>query len=140
MPPEIGASLEMEWAVDDTNTAHNMGNPGMHVLATPWLIDYFEVACHRLIEPHLKEGQGTVGVVVDVRHLAATPRGMKFRVRAEVAEVEGRRVAFQVEAHDEAEKIGEGRHERFIVDMDRFMARLDEKARSLPAPPSDPGM
>lgn len=130
MAVEVGSVLELEWAVDDSNTANAFGNPGMHVLATPMLVDYFEIACHRLLEPSLAPGQGTVGVVVDIRHLAATPRGMRFKVRAEVAEVEGRRVAFKVEASDEAERIGEGRHERYIVDMDRFMARLASKSRS----------
>ena len=125
----VGAVLELEWAVDDTNTANAFGNPGMHVLATPMLIDYFEIACHRLLEPGLGPGQGTVGTVVEVRHLAPTPRGMKLTVRAEVVEVEGRRVAFQVEASDEVERIGEGRHERFVVDMDRFRGRLEAKAR-----------
>ena len=129
MAVEVGAALELEWSVDDTNTANAFGNAGMHVLATPMLVDYFEIACHRLLEPSLGPGQGTVGILVDVRHLAATPRGMRFTVRAEVAEVEGRRVAFKVEASDEAERIGEGRHERYIVDMERFMTRLEAKAK-----------
>ena len=98
-----------------------------NVLATPQLIWLMEEACHYTLAPYLKENQQTVGTLVCVKHLAATPIGMKVRAEAEVVEVDRRRVKFMVTAYDEVEKIGEGEHERFIVDMERFVAGLKKK-------------
>jgi predicted thioesterase len=124
-----GTTHEMEITVGADRTAHTMGNVGVSVLATPWMIALLENACNALLRPHLPEGGGSVGTMVDVRHLGATPVGLKVRARATVLEVEGRRVLFQVEASDEVEKIAEGRHERFaVVDMARFLARAQAKA------------
>ncbi len=92
-----------------------------NVLATPMMIWLMEEACHYTIVPFLSDGQQTVGTLVCVKHLAATPIGMTVRAEAEVVEVDRRRVKFKVEAYDEIEKIGEGEHERFIVDMERFV-------------------
>jgi len=86
-----------------------------------------EITARNTVKPHLLDGQDTVGTQVNVRHLAATPIGMQVRFYAEVLSVEGQRVLFKVEAHDEKEKIGEGTHERFIVDVGRFATRLQAK-------------
>ena len=75
----------------------------------------------------LGPGQGTVGFHVDIRHLAATPIGMRVTFRATLTEVDGRRLVFRVEADDEQERIGEGTHVRFVVDMERFMGRIAAK-------------
>jgi len=122
---------EMEVTVTADRTADAMGNTGVYVYATPWMIALLENACNGLLRPHLPEGGGSVGTMVEVRHLAATPVGLAVRARATVLEVNGRRVLFQVEAADAVEKIAEGRHERFVVsDMARFLARaLDKAAR-----------
>jgi len=126
-----GMTHEMEITVTADRTAHTMGNPGVHVFATPWMIALLENVCSALLRPHLPEGGGSVGTMVDVRHLAATPVGLKVRARATVLEVSGRRVLFQVEAADEVEKIAEGRHERFVVsDLAGFLARAHGKARA----------
>src|SRR5262245_62850646 len=106
-----GTTHEMEITVTADRTASAMGNPGVHVYATPWMIALLENACSAVLRPHLPEGAGSVGTMVDVRHLAATPVGLTVRARATVLEVHGRRVLFQVEAADEVEKIAEGRHE-----------------------------
>jgi fluoroacetyl-CoA thioesterase len=113
--------------VDQSMTAHRFGNTGVHVLATPMLVSYFELAAHQLAMPALQPGQGTVGSHIDVRHLAATPIGMWVTVRATLTERDGRRLVFRVEGDDEREHVGEGTHERFVVDMNRFMSRIAAK-------------
>jgi fluoroacetyl-CoA thioesterase len=113
--------------VDQSMTAHRFGNTGVHVLATPMLVSYFELAAHQLAMPALQPGQGTVGSHIDIRHLAATPIGMRVTVRATLTERDGRRLVFRVEADDEREHVGEGTHERFVVDMNRFMSRIAAK-------------
>jgi predicted thioesterase len=106
-----------------------MGNSGVHVLATPRLVALLEQAAIRAVAPHLPAGATTVGTRLDVRHLAATPVGFRVRVRAVLREVDGRRLVYGVEAHDDAERIADGTHERFQVDQARFLARVEEKTR-----------
>jgi len=127
--PAAGDSAEVEIIVGPAHTADAMGNPGVTVYATPQVVALMETAGHRVILPHLPAGAGTVGTMVEMRHLAATPVGMKVRARATVLESDGRRVLFAVEAWDEREKIAEGRHERVVVgDLARFLARAAGKA------------
>lgn len=110
-----------------------MGIEDARVLATPHLVWHLEMACRNGVKPLLDPNQDTVGTVVNIKHLAATPLGMSVRFVAEVATVDGRRIDFRVEAYDEKEKVAEGTHERFIVDMERFAKRVREKAGSPPA-------
>ena len=98
-----------------------------NVLATPMMIWLMEEACHFTVAPFLKEGQQTVGTIVCVKHLAATPIGMKVRAEAELVELDRRRLKFRVTVYDEREKVGEGEHERFIVDIERFREGLKKK-------------
>ena len=121
---EPGATNELTVLVDESMTADRFGNTGVKVLATPMLVSYFELAAHRLAMRALGPGQGTVGFRVDIRHLAPTPVGMRVTFRATLAERDGRRLLFRVEADDERQRVGEGMHERFVVDMERFLARL----------------
>ena len=86
-----------------------------------------EQAAHDSLLPYLEAGQGSVGTRLDVRHLAATPLGMEVRAESELVEIDRRRLVFRVEAFDEKEKIGEGTHERFIIDTAKFMARTADK-------------
>lgn len=102
-------------------------NEEARVLATPWLIMYLEITSRDLVKPYLLDGQDTVGTQVNVAHLAATPMGMHARFHAQILSVNGGRVLFRVEAHDEKEKIAEGTHERFIVDIARFATRIQAK-------------
>ncbi len=97
------------------------------VLSTPWMIAYMEITARDALLPHLEEGYDSVGTNLNVRHLAATPIGMHVRFSAEVVEINDRRILFRVEAWDEREKIGEGTHERFIVNVRKFGARVQEK-------------
>ncbi|WP_088347643.1 MULTISPECIES: thioesterase family protein [Rhodomicrobium] len=97
------------------------------VFATGFMVALMELTCMHALAPHLDEGEGSVGVHVDVSHDAATPAGFTVTVEAEVTEVDGRRVWFQVMAHDGVEMIGEGYHARFIVNRDKFDAKIAEK-------------
>jgi fluoroacetyl-CoA thioesterase len=124
---EPGMTNTFTVVVDESMTADRFGNRGVRVLATPMLVSYFELAAHRLAMRALGPGQGTVGFHVDIRHLAATPIGMRVTFRATLTEVDGRRLVFRVEADDEQERVGEGTHVRFVVDMERFMGRIAAK-------------
>jgi len=101
------------------------------VFATGFMIVLMEWVCTELVAQHLEPGEGSVGVHVDVSHLAATPPGMTVTAEAECIEVAGPRLAFKVRAHDGIDLIGEGRHERFIVNWDKFNARVADKAAKL---------
>jgi predicted thioesterase len=110
--------------------ASQVGSGSLDVLATPSLIALMEQAACDAIHRHLPGGQTTVGVRIDVRHLAPTPPGIQISARAELVEVDGRRLVFRVEAFDAHEKIGEGVHERAIVDADRLLGRARAKLDS----------
>ncbi len=101
------------------------------VFATGFMIVLMEWVCTQLLVPHLDPGEGSLGVHVDVSHLAATLPGMTVTVDVECVEVAGPRVAFKVKAHDGIDLIGEGRHERFVVMWDKFHARLAAKAAKM---------
>jgi fluoroacetyl-CoA thioesterase len=123
MTLEIGLTGESTTTVVHENTAARVGAGGVEVFATPMMIALMENAAWQAVADHLEPGYVTVGTVVNVRHLAATPLGQKVRATARLAEIDGRRLVFQVEAFDEQRKIGEGQHERFIVHLERFMKR-----------------
>lgn len=125
MPIEPGLTSELTMTVQESDTARYSGGADFPpVLSTPRMIGYMERTAHQALQPFLEEGQGSVGTVVNVSHLAATPVGMQVRFRAQVLQVEGRRVWFKVEAWDSQEKIGEGEHERFIIEKEKFYQRL----------------
>jgi fluoroacetyl-CoA thioesterase len=128
MPLEPGLKGEISRVVTDSDTAAAYGSGLVPVLSTPHLIALMESTSQSVIEPYLDSGQTAVGTHIDMRHLAATPVGMKVRVQAELVEVDGRRLRFHVEAWDELERVGEAEHERFIVDRARFLKRVAEKA------------
>lgn len=132
MTIEVGLTNELNLTVQESDTAASMtGGELPPVLGTPRLIQLLEQTARVTVAKHLAKGQTTVGALVNVRHLAATPIGMKIRTRAELLEVEGRRLRFRVEAWDEVEKIAEGEHERFIIDEQRFKERLEQKRQSI---------
>lgn len=120
---------EVEIVVQPPDTADAMGNKGVHVLATPRLVALLEDAAIAAVQAHLPPGAGTVGTRLDVKHLAATPVGMRVRARAVLRQVDGRRFVYDVEAHDDLEKIAEGTHERFQINQARFLERVAEKAK-----------
>jgi len=100
-------------------------------LATPWMIAFMERTAHNLLTCCLPEGESSVGTHLDVRHLAPTPQGGQVRIRAEVLAVEGKKVTFSVEAWDALEKVGEGLHERVVIDEARFLRRVEKKVATM---------
>lgn len=127
MSIEPGLKNEIVYIVAEKDTAAVYGSGLAPVLSTPHLIALMENTAQTSLTPHLTAGQSSVGVHIDVRHLAATPVGMEVRIRSEVIDVAWPRVRFSVEAWDAVEKVGEGEHERFIIDSTRFMARVAKK-------------
>ncbi len=124
---EIGLIGERETKVVDELMAIRLGSGSVEVYGTPAMIALMEAAAIEAIDPHLPEGQASVGVALDVKHLAATPAGMQVRAKAEVSEVEGRKITFTVQAWDEKELIGKGRHVRYIIEVSRFVERAQSK-------------
>jgi predicted thioesterase len=130
---EINANLqpglrgEKTETVTMENTARSWGSGGLEVYATPAMIALMEGAALAAVASLLPEGSSTVGTEVNVRHIAATPPGLQVWAQAELLEVDGRRLLFKVEAFDEAGKIGEGAHSRFIIDNERFLNNVSEK-------------
>ena len=101
------------------------------VFATAYLVGLLEWACIEAIRPHLDDGEQSVGTGIWVTHTAATPPGFTVTVEVRLLEVEGRRLAFEVKAHDGADPIGEGKHERFVIDRERFVRKVQDKAKKL---------
>jgi fluoroacetyl-CoA thioesterase len=99
------------------------------VFATGFMVGLMEWTCMQLLAPHLDPGEGSLGVHVDVSHTAATPPGLTVTVDVECAAVDGPRITFKVKAHDGVDPIGEGRHQRFVVEWDKFTARVAQKAQ-----------
>lgn len=131
-PVKVGATKDRTIIVDSNQTTSFLWE-GENVLSTPSMIAEMEETCRLLLkEQVIPDGQwDSVGTIVDVRHLAATPVGAEVSLKAKVVSFEGRRVMFDVEAFDRLEKIGEGRHERFMINVPRFKANFDEKVRRL---------
>ena len=131
MAIQVGLSAEVEEVVTQQLTAEALGNTGVKVYATPYVICLMENAAQAAMLPHLPPGAGTVGTLVEMKHLAATPLGMKVRAKATVVETDGKRCLFQIDVFDEVEKIAEGRHERFIVpNLEKFLARAMQKGKA----------
>jgi fluoroacetyl-CoA thioesterase len=124
-----GLSGTAELVVGEEHTAPRVGSGKVHVLATPVMINLIEAAALAAIEHLLPAGHQSLGTRLDVRHIAATPVGMRVRAAAVVESVSGRTVRFKVEAHDEKELIGDGTHERVAVNVAKFDARVQKKLR-----------
>ena len=124
---EVGMKFTVKITVGDQDTAKAVGSGTLAVLATPRMIALMEEAAYKCIGAELENGSSSVGTLMNVKHLSATPVGMEVSASAEVTEVDGRRVAFKVEAHDAKGIIGEGVHERFIVFEEKFVAKTYSK-------------
>ena len=124
---EIGIKGSGEAAVTEDLTAKAMGSGELPVYATPAMIALIEETAWRSVAPTLEPGQGTVGTKLDISHLAATPLGRRVRCETVLTEIDRRRLVFSAVVYDEAGKIGEGTHERFIVDSERFLAKADAR-------------
>lgn len=122
-----GMTAEKSELVTDNNTAIKYGSGGVAVYATPAMIGLMEGTCLAAVDPHLPEGMATVGTHLDVKHLAATPVGMTVRATARLIEAAGKKLTFAIEAFDDNEKIGEGTHQRYIIDLAKFLQKAAEK-------------
>ena len=123
----IGIKGNQTVTVNENNTALAMASGTLPVFATPAMIALMEKTAWESVQNELDEGMGTVGTYLDIKHLAATPLGMTVRCESELVEIDGRRLVFTVKAYDEAGLIGEGKHERFIVQNEKFLARTNAK-------------
>jgi len=127
----VGTTHEMTWTVEPQHLASAFGSGLVDVLATPVLVGFCEEVARTMVEAGLEPGQKTVGTKVSLEHLAATPPGMTVTVRAQLTEIDRRRLCFEIDARDPVELVGRAMHERFIIDEDRFEAGIaDKRART----------
>jgi len=129
LPAELkpGLTGAAEIVVGTRDTAPHVGSGEIGVLATPIMVNLMEAAALQAVERFMPPGHQTVGTHLDVRHFAATPVGLRVRARAELVKVEGRTLTFALRAEDEREPIGEGVHERLVINVERFDQRMQRK-------------
>lgn len=127
MSIELGLKGRAETTVVFENTAAAVGSGLVPVFATPSMIGLMEQAASASLTDYLEEGQGSVGVHLDVSHESATPIGMKVWAESEVTAVDGKQITFAISAYDEVGLIGRGTHKRAIITVDRFLARVEQK-------------
>ena len=121
---EAGIKNEKSIVVTDEVTVSKVGSGLLPVYATPSMIALMEGTCAESVQPYLAEGEGTVGVAVDIKHIAATPVGMTVRCESLLKEVNGKKLVFEVNVYDEKGLVGTGIHKRAIINNEAFMARL----------------
>ncbi|MES0341518.1 MAG: thioesterase family protein [Candidatus Humimicrobiaceae bacterium] len=120
---------EARTRVSGDNTALKFGSGSVDVFGTPAMIALMEEASINTVDKNLPVGFATVGIVLNIKHIAATPKGMNITASAELTEIDGKRLVLKVEAFDEVEKIGEGTHQRFIIELDKFKNRVQGKSK-----------
>ncbi len=130
-PQELVPGIEgsAEVVAGPGNLASDLGSGFVDVFSTPMMIGLMETAAGTSVEPFVGVGRTTVGVRVDIRHIAATPSGMRVVARSRLVKVDGKILTFEIWAEDERERIGEGIHERAVIDRARFVQRVEAKAR-----------
>ncbi len=124
---QIGIRGHAETIVTEDLLAKNVGSGSVKVYATPMMISLIEKAAVLSVVPYLEDGQDSVGTLINITHCSATPAGMRVWADTELVEIDRRRLVFKVSAHDERGLIGEGLHERFIIDKAAFQAKADSK-------------
>ncbi|RKD33880.1 thioesterase family protein [Thermohalobacter berrensis] len=122
-----GLKATVEKVVTENDTAAKFGSGDIKVFATPMMIGLMENAALKAVDKELGKEHATVGIHLDVKHIAATPIGMKVTAKAELTKIEGKKLYFKVEAYDEKEKIGEGTHKRYIINVDKFLNSIENK-------------
>ena len=121
-----GLKFEEDFVVEEKHTASHVGSGSVRVLATPWMIAFMEITSRILLDDHLPEGYSSVGTHLDIRHLAPSPLGSTIHVDVEITTVDGNKVSLNVSAKDSEDTIGSGTHERYIIDVDRFLKRINQ--------------
>ena len=127
MSVTVGMKAKAEAVVNDQNTAISAGSGTLPVFATPWMCALMEQAAWTAVAPGLAEGESTVGTKLNISHVSATPVGLKVWAESEVTQVDGRRIELKVAAYDEKGPIGQGTHQQFIVQDEKFLARAAAK-------------
>lgn len=123
----VGIKGNLERTVTEDLTAEALGSGLLPVFATPAAVALAEETAWRSVAGELEEGQGTVGTLMELAHIAATPLGMKVRCETELVEIDRRKLVFTVKIYDEKEKVADGRHERFIIDNAKFLSKAEGK-------------
>lgn len=124
---EIGIRGKKEVLASEENSAKTIGSGTLNVFATPAMIALMERTAWESVAGQLEEGSSTVGISMNVEHLSPTPLGMKLYCESELVNIEGRKLSFMLKVHDERGLVGEGTHERFIVQSEKFQKKADEK-------------
>ena len=124
---KIGIIGEVKDIVNENNIAKTLRSGELRVYATPAMVALMEEAAYKSIQSELEDGKGTVGTVMNIKHIDSTPIGMEVTAKSELIEVDRRRLVFKVEAFDERGKIGEVIHDRFIIDNEKFQIKTDNK-------------
>ena len=124
---EIGIKHTVKETVTAEKTASVVGSGLLPVYATPAMIALMEKCAAECVSPYMEEGKSSVGTMLNIKHLAASPIGIEITCTATLTEIDGRRLVFSLEAADEKGPIGEGTHERFVIDIDRFMTKCNAK-------------
>ena len=121
---KVGMKHTQEWVVEEKHTTQR---GGYRVFSTPSMTQLVESTANQLAAPHLKPGQGQVGIPVTIRHMGPTPMGKKVRAEAELIGIDRRRLSFKIKVYDDVEQVGEAEHERFVIDEDKYVERLKKK-------------
>jgi predicted thioesterase len=129
-----GLMGKSEMIVRESDLVSRLGGVAVDVLSTPRLIQLMEAAAIEAVREFLQPGQMSLGTLVKIRHLSATPLGMKVTAHAILKEVDQKRLLFWIDAHDEIEKVAEGEHERVLVSRERFLERIEKKKNRSPTP------
>lgn len=127
---KVGLKNSVAQVVTEKDTALAVGSGSLKVLATPKIIALVEKAATDLLEKNLPPEFTTVGIAVNIEHTAPTPIGLKFCAEVEISEIDGRKIIFEVSAKDEVGEILRGKHERFIVNREKFQSKADSKLRT----------
>ena len=125
---EAGIRNQREAVVTEAVTAERVGSGMLPVYATPCMIALMEQTCAESVQPFVGEGEGTVGTSIDIKHVKATPVGMKVRCESILKEVNGKKLVFEVQVYDEKGLIGTGTHKRAVIDNQKFMDALAQVA------------
>ena len=131
---QTGIKGTIELTVTKDKCAGALGSGELDVFATPAMIALMEETAWKSVVPYLDPGQGTVGTALDIRHLSATPVGLRVRCETELTEVDRRRLVFRVRVYDPFGLVGEGTHERFVIQYEKFMKKTDEKRGAVGEP------
>ena len=124
---QTGIKGSIELTVTPDKCAGAVGSGELDVFATPAMIALIEETCWRSVAPYLEPGEGTVGTALNVRHLSATPVGLTVRCETELTLVDRRRLVFEVKVYDPFGLVGEGTHERFVIQVEKFLKKVNEK-------------